>query len=251
MRKIKQRVAVEAHQRIDSLAVLRTLIAAYIFIAASAGAQTVVPITSEPSHHLAISNHYVRVFTVEVPPHAETLYHQHDYDYLYVAIGDADVTSTRLNKKPVTIKLKDGQVELSRAPFAHKAVNNADRAFRNVTVELLGGAGESVCGSPGGEVCGVFQGSNGVLQGQVIHTTNVEVKDILLKKQSGIGPFNYPYLLVAVSDLALQQDSQNGSEKISIHAGDALWNEQSGAKLQSLSGSVRFILIGFPAGKKQ
>jgi hypothetical protein len=39
----------------------------------SASAQTVVPITSEPDHHLAFSNDYVRVFKVEVPPKAETL----------------------------------------------------------------------------------------------------------------------------------------------------------------------------------
>jgi hypothetical protein len=72
-----------------------------------------------------------------------------------------------------------------------------------------------------------------------------------LKEKAGIGPFNYPYLLVAVSDLALQQDSQNGSEKISIPAGEAFWNEPSGAKLQNLSGSARFILIGFSAAKTQ
>jgi hypothetical protein len=92
---------------------------------------------------------------------------------------------------------------------------------------------------------------NGVFQGQVIHTTKVAVEDIRLKDKAGIGPFDYPYLLVAVSDVALQQHSQNGIEKIAIHAGEAFWNEQSGAKLQNLSGSARFIVIGFPAAKTQ
>ena len=124
-------------------------VAFYVFIVTSTVAQTVVPITSEPSHHLVISNQYVRVFEVEVPPKAETLYHQHDYDYLYVAIGDADVSSVRLNEKPVEVKLKDGDVELAKGPFAHKALNNEDRPFRNVTIELLGGVGSRFVDIPG------------------------------------------------------------------------------------------------------
>jgi hypothetical protein len=227
-------------------------VAFQVFIVTSTVAQTVVPITSEPSHHLIISNQYVRVFEVEVPPKAETLYHQHDYDYLYVAIGDADVTSFRLNEKPAQVKLKDGDVELAKGPFAHKAVNNGDRPFRNVTVELLGGSGESICGHPGGDICGAFSyWGNGSRQGEVIHTTKVEVNDVWLKGKSGIGPFSYPYLLVAVSDLSLQQSSQNRTTEIAIHAGKAFWNDQLGAKLDNSSGLAKFILIGFPAAKTQ
>jgi hypothetical protein len=58
-------------------------------------------------------------------------------------------------------------------------------------------------------------------------------------------------LLVAVSDLALQQNSQNGIEKIAVRAGEVFWNEESGAKLQNLSGSAEVIVIGFPAAKTQ
>jgi hypothetical protein len=228
----------------------RLSIAISIFLAVSAYAQTVVPITSEPSHHLAISNRYVRVFKIEVSPKAETLYHQHDYDYLYVAIGDADVASVRLREKPVPVKLKDGEVELARGPFAHKAVNNSERPFRNVTIELLNGAGNSKCGVPGGEICGVFQASgSGSLYGEMIHTEKLEVRDIVLKEMAGIGPLPYPYVLVSVSDLSLQQLSPNGTKDIRMRAGDAYWNDGAGAKLENSSGSARFILIGFPMAK--
>lgn len=220
-------------------------------LGASASAQDVVPITSEPSHHLAISNSYVRVFKVEVPPHAETLYHQHNYDYLYVTIGDSDVTSTRIREKPVAIKLKDGQVELAKGPFAHKATNNGDKAFRNVTIELLKGAGESVCGHPGEGGCGLFTGWNGGFEGTVIHTSKILAQDIRLRGKVGIGPFREPYLLVAVSDVDLQQASQNGTTPLSVKAGDAFWNEQSEVTLQNLSGQARFIVVSLSVSQTQ
>jgi len=121
----------------------------------AASAQTVVPVNKEPSHHLAISNEYVRVFKVEVAPKAETLYHQHDYDYVYVTIGDADLTNTRLNAAPATLKLKDGETRFAKAPLIHKVRNNLDQPFRNVTIELLKGTGNPICGLANGEkTCG-------------------------------------------------------------------------------------------------
>jgi hypothetical protein len=217
-------------------------------------AQTVVPITSEPDHHLVISNEYVRVFKVEVPPKADTLYHQHDYDYLYVAIGDADVTSTRLHEKPVEVRLKDGEVELSRAPFAHKATNNSEQPFRNVTIEVLGGTGDSVCVNSG-DGCGMFtcQGPNGslVCQGSVLHTQRVSAMQVRLDGHSGIGPFVCPCLLVAYSRAKLTQLSQNSTQDISAKPGEAVWIAQPEAKFENLGASAKFILFNFSRAKMQ
>src|SRR5439155_4478646 len=58
-----------------------------------AGAQQVVPLDREPSHHFALQNEYVRVFKVEVAPHASTLLHQHDRDYIFVTLGASSVES--------------------------------------------------------------------------------------------------------------------------------------------------------------
>ena len=67
-----------------------------------------VEITSEPSHHLAIENEHVRVFQVEVAPHAATLLHRHRHDYLFVTLGDSHVVSEAADKPPVDVKLADG-----------------------------------------------------------------------------------------------------------------------------------------------
>lgn len=223
---------------------------AILLLTGSLSAQTVVPITSEPDHHLAISNDYVRVFKVEVPPKAETLYHQHDYDYIYVAIGDADVTSTRLHEKPVEVKLKDGEVELSKAPFAHKATNNSDQPFRNVTIEVLGGTGDSVCaGSEAG--CGIFTCEGLVCVGQVLRTKKVSARQVVLRAKSGVGPFSCPCLLVPFSEATLSQSSQNSTQEISAKAGDAVWIDQPDTKLENRGALAKFILIGFSPAKMQ
>ena len=96
----------------------------------------VVPITEEHHHHLVLDNDYVRVFHVEVAPHEETLYHQHDMDYVFVTLGDSKVASERVDGKSTTLELKDGDTRFTKGGFAHKAVNLSDKPFVNVTVEL-------------------------------------------------------------------------------------------------------------------
>jgi quercetin dioxygenase-like cupin family protein len=102
-----------------------------------ADAKTLVfPITQEEHHHLVLENEYVRVFHVEVAPHSETLYHQHDMDYVFVTLGDSKVASERADGKSTTLELKDGETRFTKGGFAHKAVNLSDKPFVNVTVEL-------------------------------------------------------------------------------------------------------------------
>jgi hypothetical protein len=236
---------------------------ALLLLTGSAPAQTVVPITSEPDHHLVISNDNVRVFKVEVPPKADTLYHQHDYDYLYVAIGDADVTSTRLHEKPVEVKLKDGEVELSKAPFAHKATNNSDQPFRNVTIEILGGIGRPICGLAGGnESCGVGPGWAGgtsdrafdMSAAPLLKSSRIVAADVLMHGEMQIDLSqiaNGPYLLVPVSELKLTGSSRNSTRDISAVAGDPVWIPDSRPAFTNSGASARFILISFSPEKMQ
>ncbi len=104
---------------------------------ATAQAPSTVPITAEPSHHLALTNDYVRVFDVTAAPHATTLIHRHDHDYLFVALGHSDITSTRTDAAPSRLVLEDGAVEYAPGGFAHSVTDNSDRPFHNITIELL------------------------------------------------------------------------------------------------------------------
>jgi len=110
-----------------------------VFLATASLAQQQQPveITSEPRHHLVFQNEYVRVFDVTVAPRDTTLVHRHNHDYLFVTLGDSDVVSARPGEKPVSLLLKDGEVRYTPGNFAHAAINNSDRPFHNITIELL------------------------------------------------------------------------------------------------------------------
>jgi quercetin dioxygenase-like cupin family protein len=105
--------------------------------AASAQAPRIVDVSHEPSHHLALSNEYVRVFNVIVAPHATTLIHRHDRDYLYVTFGDADVVTQKVGDTAMRFSLHDGEVRFAAGGFAHSATVTGDHPFHNSTIELL------------------------------------------------------------------------------------------------------------------
>jgi len=107
-----------------------------VFFAALAQQQP-VEVTSEPSHHLVLQNEYVRVFDVTVGPKATTLVHKHNNDYLFVTLGDSDVINARTGEKPVPLTLKDGEVRFTKGNFSHAAINQSERPFHNITIELL------------------------------------------------------------------------------------------------------------------
>lgn len=96
-----------------------------------------VEITSEPRHHLVLENQYVRVFDVTVEPKGTTLVHRHHHDYLFVTLGDSDVTSARPGEQPAHLVLKDGDTRFTAGNFAHAAINNSDKPFHNITIELV------------------------------------------------------------------------------------------------------------------
>src|SRR5713101_5735525 len=113
------------------------LFCAVALSALAAQAASEVEITAEPGHHLALENQYVRVFKVEVAPHAATLMHRHRHDYIFVTLGASLVENDVAGKPPVTLKLQDGETWFLSGGFAHIAKNLSDQPFRNITIELL------------------------------------------------------------------------------------------------------------------
>jgi len=96
-----------------------------------------VEITAEPHHYLVLQNPFVRVFKVEVAPHAATLMHHHRHDYVFVTLGASEVENDVQGKPPATLKLKDGDTYFLPGGFAHIAKNLVDQPFRNVTIEFM------------------------------------------------------------------------------------------------------------------
>ena len=116
----------------------KLLIVAVLFgLSFSARAQDVIPLSSEPHHHLALHNSYANVYRVEVNPHDSVRLHRHDYDAISIMLGDAEVTVHVPDKPDAHQNLTNGQVRLQRQGYIHSTEIDGDKLYRNVTVELL------------------------------------------------------------------------------------------------------------------
>jgi quercetin dioxygenase-like cupin family protein len=119
---------------------IRTLLAATLFVSLSAGAQQKDPveITADPTHQLVMENLFVRVFAVTVQPKASTLMHRHGKDYVTVALGDSEILNNKQGAAaPIVVKFKDGQVGYAAAGLVHSVADNGEGTFRNLTIELM------------------------------------------------------------------------------------------------------------------
>jgi quercetin dioxygenase-like cupin family protein len=196
------------------------------FAQGAAAPASVVPITKEPSHHLLFENEYVRVFKVEVAPHAETLYHKHDVDYVFVTLGDSDVESVRVGEPPVRLQLKDGETRFTKGGFAHKAVNNSDKPFVNVTVELKKNGGPlDYC-----EPCSKVVTKTNKSRGKVTRTSLLFSKDVSVSSWDLTGNFTQAisikmsdFLLIPLSDF--QSEGAAPTKSQAYRAGEAVWSK--------------------------
>src|SRR5882724_8324836 len=113
------------------------LLASAIFAAAQAVAPSIIEITAEPNHHLAFENLYVRVFKVELAPHAAMLMHHHRHDYIFVSLGPSEIENDVAGKPPALRKFQDGETFFVPGNFAHTAKNLSAQSLRVIAVELL------------------------------------------------------------------------------------------------------------------
>jgi quercetin dioxygenase-like cupin family protein len=165
-----------------------------------------VEITAEPSHHLALQNPFVRVFKVEVAPHAATLMHHHRHDYVFVTLGASEVENDVQGKPPATLKLKDGDTYFLPGGFAHIAKNLSDQPFRNVTIEFM--QDEKAHKSPPpkwDEERGMHILEGGTLDILFVKD-GVRATEIILQPGAMLPKHHHtgPHLLVAVSDLEIR-----------------------------------------------
>jgi len=186
---------------------------------------TEVEITSEPSHHLAVDNEYVRAFQVEIAPQAATLMHRHRHDYVFVTIGDAHISNEVEGKTPVEVKLADGDTRFAPGNFAHIARNLAEQPFRNVTIELMQDEKLRQTPSHWPEESGE-KSFPGVRSKVLFVKDGVRVSEVNLEPGAVVPSHHHdgPHLLVAVTDLDLRSDVEGqGPMPAQFKAGDVKW----------------------------
>jgi quercetin dioxygenase-like cupin family protein len=184
-----------------------------------------VEITAEPAHHLALANDQVRVFQVEVAPHAATLLHRHGHDYVFVTLGEAHISNEVAGKPPVELKLADGETRFTPGDFAHVARNLSDRPFRNVTIELMQDEKLRDAPSPWPQESGDREFPGGRIKVLLVRD-GARVSAVELQPGATVPSHHHdgPHLLVAVSDLELRSDVEGrGPMPAELKSGDVKW----------------------------
>jgi quercetin dioxygenase-like cupin family protein len=186
---------------------------------------TEVEITSEPSHHFSLENEFIRVFKVEVAPHASTLMHRHRHYYVFVTLGDAHVSNEVERKPPVDLKLSDGETRFATGSFAHVAKNLSDQPFRNVTIELMQDEKLRQTPSHWPEESGekTFLGGRSKI---LFVKDGVRVSEVNLEPGAIVPSHHHdgPHLLVAITDLDIRSDVEGtGPMPGKFKSGDIKW----------------------------
>lgn len=191
-------------------------------------AQTnIIPLASEPHHHLALHNPYVNVYRVEVAPHDTVKLHRHDFDAISIMLSGAEVTVSSPGKPDVHGNLGVGQVRLQLRGYVHSTTVDSDATYRNVTVELLAPQeGEhNLCtavmaGKPINCPSTVAPGD----QPQFATTKSaVDVISLSPQGDTKIADPKCPQLIVALDDsLTVAGDGQDPVGR-PLHSGDFVW----------------------------
>jgi hypothetical protein len=97
----------------------------------------VIPLASEPHHHLVFHNQYVNLYQVEVAPHDSVVLHRHDFDAISIMMSDTHVTVYAPGKPEAQRQVIDGQIRLQPQGYVHSTLIDGGAPYRNLTIELL------------------------------------------------------------------------------------------------------------------
>jgi quercetin dioxygenase-like cupin family protein len=230
------------------LAVLLLLASGFV----SAQSAPEVEITAEPHHRLVFSNDQVRVFNVEVAPHAETLMHWHRHDYIYVTFGATEVVNAVKGKDPVTVKLQDGQTGFTPGNFVHVARVSSDQPFHNVTIELLEDDKLRQTKSHWDEDRGLDILQNGTKEVLFVKD-GVRVSEVELQAKGVLPSSHAPIMLVALKRLSVIETAPNFpnapqslANQVERDAGAAVWLPTLLRPQLTAQIATKFILVEFP-----
>lgn len=232
-----------AMKRVLPLFLLIAMLAAY-------AAAPEVEITSEPSHHLALENEYLRVFKVEVAPHAATLMHRHRHDYVFVTLGDSHISNDVDGKAPADVKFADGDTRFAPGNFAHLVKNLAETPFRNVTIEIMQDEKMRAVPSSWPEERGEKTFPGGRIKILSVKD-GVRVSEVNLDAGATVPSHHHngPHLMVAISDLDLRSDVEGqGPMPGKFKAGDIKWLPGGYTHTLTNTGehAARLVTVEFP-----
>ena len=206
-----------------------TLVLFYLSATIAALTDKIIPLSSEPHHHLALHNEYVNVYNVEVAAHDSVLLHRHDFDAISIMLKDAQVTVYTPGQPEVHRTLMAGQVRLQPSGYVHSTTVDGESTYRNVTVELLlpqhGEHNLCLPVIPGQPLhCPDAEPSQSGKQVQFeSNETSISMVALSSHQKSSLAQSDSSQLVIALDHDLLWQDSKPTVSQRTLKAGDFIW----------------------------
>jgi hypothetical protein len=109
--------------------------------AEEANKPTVVHVKKAPFHLFTFEDQNMLLENVTLPPGKSTRYHSHDQDLVFVITNGAKITNQVLDKEPVEIEFKLGEVRFAgytKTPGVHQIVNiENDKTMQLLAVAIV------------------------------------------------------------------------------------------------------------------
>ena len=217
--------------------------------AGQATAPSIIEITAEPNHHLLFENQYVRVFKIDLAPHAAMVLHHHRHDYIFVVLGPSSIENDIVGQAPFLRKFQEGETVFVPGPFAHTAKNLSDKPFQVIAVEIMK-TDQAQLSHKWDEDRGLHILSGGT-QDILFVKDGVRAADVQLNP-GGVVPkhhHNGPHVVIAITDLNLRTEVEGGgTTNVQLKAGDAAWAKGDVTHTVTNVGSqnARLITLEFP-----
>ncbi len=197
----------------------------------------VIPLKSEPHHHLTFHNEYVNVYAVEVAPQDSVYLHRHDADALGIMLDDTLITVRSPGKPDAQQKVLGGQIRLQRRGYVHSTSIDGKTNYRNVTVELLfpqEGARNLCAVVIPGEILNCQHASEDPnATGSIVEPrfqtdqTTVSMIRVLPHRSVTIKSKSDPELIIALDNSTKPSDTSKAGNL--LRSGDFLWREPAAA----------------------
>ena len=214
--------------------------------------QAVLPLASEPHHHLALHNEYVNLYQVQVSPGDWVRLHRHDTDAISLSLSESQVTVHSPGKPDLQQKLAYGQVRLQARGYVHSTSVEGETPFRNVTVELLlpqtskqNRCAQVMAGQPLNCATTGQETAAGHDEQPQFETEQTSVNLVCLQPHSRVRltDLGAAQLMIAI-DSGIAQAGENGTDQ-QLNPGDFAWLQSGAARVFKNDGQQEARLIYF------
>jgi hypothetical protein len=202
------------------------------------GNPVAVDVKAEPHHDLVLENEYVRVFEVNVPPMKQTLWYQHRYDFIEVALSDSTIATGKLAQDSLSVQseLYPGQVRFRHGPSTYKMANkDSVGSYRNITLEVKKNSSQPQSTYLSAQYLADYDTvpvatEPGKSFSQTLDRDTVRITDVQVlpgeEWRSHLGQL--PYIVIAVSDLDLANPSKaDDALEFKAPSGGVQWTPKS------------------------